>query len=157
MSHVLRSTTAALLLGLGVGMALVQGATSTERLACGQALRHWHTQALHWQHEADHLNQELGRINQRSEKHLYIQEISVTVTSSPVPHAAVVEALTPYTQALLGLSLSYLKAPVIYHLFNDRLITIGTGLYQLKVQALLLGPHSELMLSVINDPGASEN
>jgi Spy/CpxP family protein refolding chaperone len=96
---------AALLLGLAVGLAVAQALTAGERMSCMNAVQHWRGRSVHWQHEAAQLNDELGRINQRSEKHLYIQDVAVTVTSSPVSKTAVIEALSPYTQALLGLSL----------------------------------------------------
>lgn len=111
-------------------------------------------EANYWKKEANQLKNELGTINRKSETQLYIQDIAVNILKSPVPKDDVIEAMAPYTQALLGLSLQYLKLPVIYHLFNNRIIVIGTRLYQIRVHALLLGPHTELIISVSPDPSA---
>lgn len=142
----------AFLLGLLTGLAIMQGITSHERLQTAAALDKWHTEAVFWKKETMRLREELGTINHKSERQLYIQDVIITVTKSPVPNQEVIQAMAPYTQALLGLSLQYLKLPVIYHLFNLRIIVIGTHLYQIRVHSLLLGPHTELMISVQSSP-----
>ena len=143
------------LLGCLAGLSLMQGATSQERLQTASALDKWQARAQYWKREATRLQEELGSINRKSEKHLYIQNVTVTVIKSPVPTHEVIEALSPYTQSLLGLSLQYLKLSVIYHVFNNRIVAIGTHLYQIHVQALLLGPHCELLISVLPRPSSS--
>ncbi len=143
------------LLGLLTGLSLMQGETSQERLQTATSLNKWQARAQYWQREATRLQEELGSINRKSERHLYIQNVMVTVIKSPVPKDEVIEALSPYTQALLGLSLQYLKLPVIYHVFNNRIVVIGSRLYQIRVEALLLGPHSELLISVQPSPSSS--
>ncbi|PSR27689.1 hypothetical protein SAMN00768000_2923 [Sulfobacillus thermosulfidooxidans DSM 9293] len=141
-------------LGLLTGLSLMQGVTAQERMQTASALEKWHMEANYWKKEANQLKNELGTINRKSETQLYIQDIAVNILKSPVPKDDVIEAMAPYTQALLGLSLQYLKLPVIYHLFNNRIIVIGTRLYQIRVHALLLGPHTELIISVSPDPSA---
>lgn len=146
---------AAFLLGLLLGLALMQALGVRERMQSDLEARKWQTEATQWHSEAKRLKDEVGRINKNARPHLYIQDVAVIVLQSPVPQSEVVEALSPYTQALLGLSLDYLKTPVVFHLFNHRIINIGTRLYRIHVNALLLGPHSELMISLLPEPGSA--
>lgn len=143
------------LLGVLTALALSQGVTLRERLQAVTALDKCYAEAQYWQKQAIRLKAELGSINRKSEARLYIQNVSITVIKSPVPAHEAVEALAPYTRALLGLSLQYLKLPVLYHMFNNRIVVIGTHLYEIRVQALLLDPHTELIISVHPNPSSS--
>ncbi|MCY0908648.1 MAG: hypothetical protein OWR62_09685 [Sulfobacillus thermotolerans] len=144
---------ASFVLGLLLGFALMQGLGVRERQYADLSAKKWQAEATQWHNEANRLKEEVGRINKTAQPHLYIQNVDVMILRAPVAKSDVIEALSPYTQALLGLPLDSLKAPIVYHLFNNRIITIGTKLYRIRVETLLLGPDTELMISLRPQPG----
>lgn len=138
----------ACLIGAVGGASFTYGATQNERMLLQADRKKWEQKALHWEREWNQLHQEVDSANLRATRQTYIQSIDVTVLKAPVDPKEVRTALEPYTAALLGMRLSGLKANVVYHMFDGRIVVIGAQLYRLSVRAVLLAPKSELLVDV---------
>ncbi len=144
---------ASALIGFLVGASTMQAVTSRDRLAIVQRTQQWETQANRWQKESQRLREELNSINLKSQTGTYIQSIKLEVLSSaPVSKIAVQAAMEPYTEALLGLPLQDLRIVMVYHMLNDRLLTIGGALYVVQVKALLISPTTSILVVVKPKP-----
>jgi hypothetical protein len=135
-------------LGLILGSAAVQAHTWQMRNSWQNSLRLAKLNAQHWRSEALRLQGELTAINRRSERRTYVQSVTLDVIKSPVPLIDVEAALDPYTESLLGAALTSIKLSLVYHLLDQRRLTLGGQAYRVEVKALLLSPDTVILLKL---------
>lgn len=139
---------AAFMLGLLLGASLVQARTWHTQWQWQTQARLSQLDAQHWRQESLRLRDQLAVINRKNERNTYVRTVNLEVLKSPVPLIDVEAALEPYTESLLGISLSSVKLSVVYHLLQDREIVLGEHLYKVDVKALLLSPDVTILLSL---------
>ena len=139
---------AALTLGFILGSSLVQAHTWQERQILQNQWRLSQLDARHWRQESLRLRDELALINRRSTRETYVQSVNFEVVKSPVPLIDIEAALEPYTESLLGLPLASIKLTMVYHLINNRRLTLGNHIYRVEVRALLISPNIAILLDL---------
>ncbi|MCY0898250.1 MAG: hypothetical protein OWU33_04835 [Firmicutes bacterium] len=134
--------------GLLVGASLIQAKTWISRTQALEAMRHAQMDAFRWHQEVIRLQDELAAINRQHQHATYVKTVTLDVLKSPVPLIDVEAALQPYTDPLLGMPLDAIKLSILYHLLQDRRVTIGSHIYRVDVKALLVSPDIHVLLSL---------
>lgn len=143
-----RSGVAGLVLGFFLGMTIMHVLTVRERTQWSAKVHALSLSAARWHHESQKLRDEISLINRRVARGMFVQTVDLVMTRPPVARVEIEAALAPYTESLLGLPLSDIKVHIVYHLFQGRIITVGSRLYRVQVQAILLSPTTTLMLQL---------
>lgn len=143
-----KSLVAAIAIGVLAGASMTHALTVQERAQLALKTHELSLTARHWHNETLRLKEELGLINKKSQTGGFIQSVDVRVIKSPISTVDVQSALEPYTSSLLGLPLTHLKVYMLYHLFDSRIIEVGSKLYRINVKAILLSPTAYLLISV---------
>lgn len=138
--------------GLILGMAMVQAKTYVARQHLLQEVGRLSVTVRHLERETLRLRDHIAALNRQPSSAPSIHSITLEVIKSPVPLIDVEGALEIYTEPLLGVPLAHLKLTLLYHLFEDRRITLDHTVYRVHVVGFIASTDTTIVLRLEKRP-----